>query len=152
MAIIKEVNIDFTSGEVTVVVVFETGGTATLKHMPKVFGSDGGPELLDSAKTISGPTTDLLIFEDGQVVNKGAVPRFHKWDWSTKTFIDTRTSQEMWGEVVRTRNRLLVASDWTQLPDVPLSTKQAWITYRQALRDITLQSDPFNIVWPTPPN
>ena len=34
------------------------------------------------------------------------------------------------------RDQLLAASDWTQLPDVPLATKEAWATYRQALRDL----------------
>ena len=56
------------------------------------------------------------------------------------------------GEVREKRNALLSASDWTQLPDVPLATKQAWADYRQALRDITLQPDPFSIIWPTPPS
>ncbi len=56
------------------------------------------------------------------------------------------------GEVRETRNALLSASDWTQLPDVPLAMTQAWADYRQALRDITLQPDPFNIIWPTPPS
>lgn len=28
---------------------------------------------------------------------------------------------------------------------------QVWADYNQALADVTLQSDPFNIVWPTPP-
>ena len=32
------------------------------------------------------------------------------------------------------RNRLLSASDWTQLPDAQCD-KTAWATYRQALRD-----------------
>lgn len=32
------------------------------------------------------------------------------------------------------RDRLLVASDWTQLPDTP-ADKTAWATYRQQLRD-----------------
>ena len=32
------------------------------------------------------------------------------------------------------RDRLLVESDWTQLPDAPVD-RQAWATYRQALRD-----------------
>ena len=32
------------------------------------------------------------------------------------------------------RDRLLVASDWTQLPDAPVD-RAAWATYRQALRD-----------------
>lgn len=50
------------------------------------------------------------------------------------------------------RNRLLSESDWTQLPDVPLATKQAWADYRQALRDITLQSGyPFDVTWPIKP-
>lgn len=32
------------------------------------------------------------------------------------------------------RDRLLVESDWTQLPDVPVD-HQAWADYRQKLRD-----------------
>jgi len=55
-------------------------------------------------------------------------------------------------EALQKRQRILAATDWTQLPDVPLTTKTAWATYRQALRDITTQSGyPFEIVWPTPP-
>ncbi len=35
------------------------------------------------------------------------------------------------------RDGLLASSDWTQSPDSPLSDsdRQAWATYRQALRD-----------------
>lgn len=55
--------------------------------------------------------------------------------------------------VKETRAKLLSESDWTQLPDVPLQTKQAWAEYRQALRDITDQPGyPFDIVWPQAPN
>lgn len=32
------------------------------------------------------------------------------------------------------RDRLLVESDWTQLPDAPVD-RDAWATYRQQLRD-----------------
>lgn len=54
--------------------------------------------------------------------------------------------------VIRTRrDALLAPTDWTQLPDVPLATKELWAVYRQALRDITQQTDPHNIIWPTPP-
>jgi len=35
------------------------------------------------------------------------------------------------------RNSLLASSDWTVLSDSPLSNKNAWIEYRQDLRDIT---------------
>lgn len=55
-------------------------------------------------------------------------------------------------EVRVERNRLLSASDWTQLPDVPEATRLAWAEYRQALRDVPEQSSfPANVVWPTKP-
>lgn len=57
---------------------------------------------------------------------------------------------EQWAAVRAERNEKLAACDWTQLPDAPVD-REAWATYRQELRDITLQSDPFNIIWPTPP-
>jgi hypothetical protein len=61
------------------------------------------------------------------------------------------TAEAAWDSIRSVRWGLLVASDWTQLPDVPLATKEAWATYRQALRDVTDQPDPFNIVWPVAP-
>ena len=59
--------------------------------------------------------------------------------------------QVLWNEIRFTRNQLLLGSDWTQMLDVPLIGKQAWATYRQSLRDVTLQTDPFAIVWPVAP-
>lgn len=76
---------------------------------------------------------------------------YHVFEYTTKQWIDPRTPETEWPLIRAQRNQLLQASDWTQLPDVPLSTKEAWASYRQALRDITEQPDPFNIVWPTPP-
>lgn len=54
-----------------------------------------------------------------------------------------------------TRNRKLLESDWTQLPNATLSgaMKYNWETYRQALRDLPRNTeDPNNPVWPTPPH
>lgn len=57
----------------------------------------------------------------------------------------------------RHRLRLLQLSDWTQMPDAPLTPeKQAeWASYRQALRDVpqnNLNITHINeVVWPTPP-
>lgn len=58
-----------------------------------------------------------------------------------------------WGKVREKRGFLLMECDWTQLPNSPLSNErqQEWALYRQALRDVTLQTDPFNIAWPAPP-
>jgi len=75
----------------------------------------------------------------------------HVFSYTAKQWEDPRTHETEWPLVRRKRDGLLMASDWTQLPDVPLATKEAWATYRQALRDITEQADPFNIVWPVEP-
>lgn len=58
--------------------------------------------------------------------------------------------EAQWELVRKQRNVKLAASDWTQLPDAPVDAA-AWAEYRQALRDVTDQADPFNIVWPTAP-
>ena len=51
-------------------------------------------------------------------------------------------------QVVRTqRNQMLKDTDWTQVEDVPVD-KAKWAAYRQELRDITTQDDPFDITWP----
>jgi len=52
-----------------------------------------------------------------------------------------------WQTIRIQRNQMLKDCDWTQLADSPVN-KTAWAAYRQALRDITAQSDPFNIEWP----
>jgi len=70
--------------------------------------------------------------------------------------LDTRTEEQkisdQWEFVRSRRRKILRACDWTQNRDVTLSNDAAWQTYRQALRDITTQSDPFNITWPTEPS
>jgi len=49
------------------------------------------------------------------------------------------------------RNTKLSATDWTQVADAPVD-KEAWATYRQALRDITAQEGfPRDIKWPDAP-
>jgi hypothetical protein len=55
-----------------------------------------------------------------------------------------------WTVIRAERNKLLVESDWTQLPDASADAA-VWATYRQALRDITEQANPFNPIWPTKP-
>ena len=51
---------------------------------------------------------------------------------------------------IKSRNKKLLASDWTQLPDAPVD-KEAWAEYRQKLRDLPETTDPLNIVWPDRP-
>jgi len=55
-----------------------------------------------------------------------------------------------WDVIRSQRNQMLKDTDWTQLADSP-ADDLAWAVYRQALRDITTQTDPFKIVWPKHP-
>lgn len=79
---------------------------------------------------------------------------FAKWgvsDWDEEAIASA--TERQWASIRQQRNTKLTDCDWTQLPDCPLSnTKQLeWAAYRQALRDITSQTDPFSIVWPELP-
>ena len=57
------------------------------------------------------------------------------------------------------RNQLLAVTDWRATVDYPNPDKQAWLDYRQALRDLPETADPqldengqlTNVIWPTPP-
>ena len=57
------------------------------------------------------------------------------------------------------RDRLIQQTDWRATVDYPNPDKQAWLDYRQALRDLPETADPqldengqlTNIVWPEEP-
>lgn len=55
-------------------------------------------------------------------------------------------------EVRTERNTKLAATDWTQVSDAPQAIKDGYVTYRQSLRDVPLQSGfPWTITWPVEP-
>ena len=54
-------------------------------------------------------------------------------------------------QVRENRNKRLSDCDWTQLVDAKVD-KNAWATYRQALRDLpSSQGFPWNVTWPVKP-
>ena len=69
---------------------------------------------------------------------------------ASQSEIDYRLENQ-WFIIRETRNQLLVECDWTQLADIPSETKTIWSEYRQSLRDITSQTNPFSITWPVKP-
>lgn len=99
--------------------------------------------------------SDSVYLKDKVIVSKGARPsKFHVFDYAEQTWKDSRTADQAWASVRAERDALLAATDWTDTFSAPVrlgSAYDTWQTYRQALRDITLQTDPFNIVWPTKP-
>ncbi|MEK9918746.1 MAG: tail fiber assembly protein, partial [Pelagibacteraceae bacterium] len=82
--------------------------------------------------------------------------------WNISTLAWEWTEEELLLRVRNHRQRLLAPTDWTQLPDAPLTSEQVTEaqTYRQALRDVPAQaignhtSFPTveSLTWPTPPS
>lgn len=67
------------------------------------------------------------------------------------TKVQARTDAQ-WTQVRAQQRQKLYESDWTcSVTDYEVPNKSEWVQYRQALRDVTLQSDPFEIVWPVAP-
>lgn len=108
---------------------------------------------LQGINVIEGIADDSTQYIDnGQIVNMQPKPDGTAYfDYETKNWVQDIPAQE--ALIKNQRNILLSESDWTQLIDVQIQTKQAWATYRKALRDITTQEGyPFNVIWPTKPN
>jgi hypothetical protein len=77
--------------------------------------------------------------EEGDITDNGDGTFTQEW---VVTALSDAEKQDRF--LTRTRESLLMLSDWTQMPDSPLSdsVKAAWATYRQAVRDL-----PTTIVW-----
>ncbi len=69
---------------------------------------------------------------------------------------DKRILEEKWADIRTKRNRLLTESDWVVVKaketHANASIPSDWVDYRTELRDITKQSDPDDITWPTKPS
>lgn len=98
--------------------------------------------------------TDTHYISNGTAVAIPEKPSSDAWwefDYATKTWVSNIEQCTRFQH--KKRNALLAQSDWTQLPDVPLATKEAWTIYRQQLRDISTQVGfPTQIEWPTKPS
>lgn len=106
-------------------------------------GSCPDDQFQDQAKgneIVEGLYPDAEYYWDNGFIKIPSKPEgFYDFNYTTKTWV---LNQNQTIEFNRSkRNRLLASSDWTQLPDVDLTTaeKARWITYRQALRDMTEQ-------------
>ena len=111
-------------------------------------------QIILNEKYIEGSYDDSTYYvENGIPIQISEKPNdYYVFDYTTKQWvIDENLAIN---EILPKRNYLLLKSDWTQIPNNPLTPEQqaAWATYRQELRDIPEQSGyPYNVVWPTPP-
>jgi hypothetical protein len=111
-------------------------------------------QLTDGQAYLEGYYSDTQFYVENNV--PVAMPTrptgFVVFDYQTKSWIADIGQAS--ATVLSQRFNLLAESDWTQIPNNPLTTEKqaAWATYRQELRDITQQSGyPLNVVWPVAP-
>ena len=69
-----------------------------------------------------------------------------------EAFMAARNATQ-WTAVRTSRDSFLKDTDWVSIRATDTATPMSaeWAAYRQALRDITTQTDPFSITWPTKP-
>jgi hypothetical protein len=93
-----------------------------------------------------------------QRVETSSLPTLVNGAWTITKSVVNKTQEQIDAdtanksvEVRGKRNELLTESDWTQLPDSPVD-RALWASYRQSLRDVTLQAGfPWNVTWPAKP-
>jgi hypothetical protein len=132
----------------------ETGAVVFYHEMRNLYPDISGP--LDDLYDVvfegpqAQPTRYQVAFADGVEQIDGK--------WYTKSSVTNMdvdgiaaTDAAQAAAVRSDRNTRLSASDWTQVADAPVD-QAAWAAYRQALRDISGQSEfPWTINWPTQP-
>lgn len=115
----------------------------------------------DSAKDGSSIVEIVLLPEPSvndriNIAKLNSAPTFvnGNWclDWTIRLKTDTELQEETFQEEMKIRlkrNEMLSTTDWSQLADATEDTKQFFVSFRQALRDIPQQEGfPWNVVWP----
>lgn len=99
-------------------------------------GNDYGKNYIELTPVLIGGT----YYQDWEIVD------------ASQEEIEQRKNNK-WSEIRSIRSQYLSSCDWTQLEDAPFDTskKNDWKKYRQSLRDITKQLNPFAIDWPIEP-
>ena len=126
----------------------DNNGPSWEQTTPEVLEALGADPVLEGPQ--AQPTRYQVAFRDGveqidgQWFTKYSVADMEQ---EAKDALDAQQAKNMRDQ----RNEKLKDCDWTQLADAPVD-QAAWSTYRQALRDITLQSGfPWEIQWPVAP-
>ena len=78
----------------------------------------------------------------------------HRWHVPTAGWVEIpKNVEDLWAAVRYQRDKLIAATDWRATRSIVEKRRlhPAWAVYQQDLRDITLQPDPANIIWPELP-
>lgn len=112
----------------------------------------------DTGEIIGTTTSDITIDEvslnDGESAIEG---NYSGLEYKIENNQAVARTEPITDLIRQTRNDLLIASDWTQVNDSPLTDakKTEWATYRQSLRDAPVTNASItnidDAVWPTKP-
>lgn len=122
------------------------------------------PALDNSTLRMHGWYPCRIVYYEGSMDNKVYIAptyslegdeyvQYQKVRDKTQQEIDEEISAQ-WTNVRARRDLLLQESDWTQLRDVQFTPEkeEEWKEYRRQLREITNNTDPFSLPWPTKPS
>ena len=125
--------------------------TVTLEFMNYWPSNMANPPIV----TGPNPQVSLETSEDPLILMAVKDPETDEVTLQTDPTKVAAKTEAQWNSVRAQQSDLLYKSDWTcSVVDPPapiLAQRDQWIAYRAALRDVTTQTDPFNIVWPSPP-
>lgn len=101
-------------------------------------------------RTGSLPARNILV----QTLNRQTEPTFRDGQWWIDYEVEFLVLSQAEKNIRIERDMKLAETDWvvTKHAEAGTSVPTEWITYRQALRDITNSDDfPFDVTWPTKP-
>jgi hypothetical protein len=99
------------------------------------------------------PGHALITVPDSVAIPQAVIRVLRAADSDQPEFIvDQAAIDQQWSNVKQGRSQQLAASDWIcSVSDFVHPKKEEFVVYRQALRDITQQANPFALVWPSAP-
>jgi hypothetical protein len=112
----------------------------------------------DTGEIIGTTTSDITIDEVSLNDNESAIEgNYSGLEYKIENNQAVARTEPITDLIRQTRNDLLIASDWTQVNDSPITDakKAEWATYRQALRDLPSlhqsTTDIDSVILPTQP-
>lgn len=116
-------------------------------YRPTVYTQEEFEKLEDTSNLIYNQEVGLYTISPFTIPTQRECEDYWNMTYKNKKYADI---------LKRKRNQLLYRSDIYALPDFPHATeeiRQAWLDYRQTLRDLPeLTDDLEHPIWPTPPS
>ena len=126
----------------------DSAGLVLARYSDESVNVDGRPLFTP----VAGDGQVLITVPDTVAIPEVVVRVVFSEEKEPEFVVESLYADELWSAVKKRRNDLLKESDWIcSITDYLVPNKDGWIVYRQALRDITQQTNPYRISWPSMP-